>query len=391
MKKLLLLLSIAVSMTATAQQMDHISWDYQGETREYLQYVPAVYDGQEAVPLVVALHGLGDTIGNFQGVGFQYVADTANFIVVYPQALEYIFQGLFNVGTAWNSGAGMDVPGFGTIYPNENIDDVGFLNALMDTVSSHYNIDQNRIYVTGFSMGGFMTNRMACELSNRVAATASVAGTIGSGITCNPGTTMRVCHFHGTSDTNVGYGTDGGGAQDNNFGMSVTEWLNFWTTNNGCGSVSLEGRFPDTANDGYTVDYLEYAGCTDNTRVVHYKVNGADHVWLPDSQSGSDVYYTLEIWKFFLGLSPNNLSLAGIADAEVDRIGVYPNPTTGTLRIDNATAKLKRIAVFNMTGQKVKEFSGLSRIIDVSDLQTGVYQIMVATEDGIFSNSFVKE
>lgn len=390
MKKLLLLFAMAASTVASAQQMDRISWDYQGETREYLQYVPAIYDGQEAVPLVVALHGLGDTIGNFQGVGFQYVADTANFIVVYPQALVFNLQGLFSA-TAWNSGAGTDFPIIGTVYPNENIDDVGFLNALMDTVSAHYNIDQNRIYVTGFSMGGFMTNRMACELSNRVAATASVAGTIGSGITCNPGTEMRVCHFHGTSDTNVGYGTDGGGSQDNNYGMSVMEWLNFWTTNNNCGAVSLEGRFPDTANDGYTVDYKEYGGCSNDARVVHYKVNGADHVWLPDNFSGNDIFYTLEIWKFFLGLSPSNLSLAGVTEAGVERIGVYPNPTTGLLRIENSSAKLQRIAIFNTTGQKVKEFSGLSRSIDVSDLRTGVYQIMVATEDGLYSNSFIKE
>lgn len=388
MKKLILsFAAMAIAIVVHAQQSEHIFWDYDGETREYIQYVPAAYDGSEAVPLVVALHGLGDTIENFSGVGFQYVADTANFIVVYPEALEFVFQGFFSLGTAWNSGAGMSVPGFGSVFPNETIDDVGFLNALMDTVSAHYNIDQDRIYVTGFSMGGFMTNRLACELNNRVAATASVAGSIGAGLTCTPGQAVRTCHFHGTADTQVGYGTDGGGAQDNTFGMSVNEWIAFWTDNNTCSDITLEGRFPDSADDDMTVDYVEYAGCDNNSRTVHYKVNGADHWWLGPN---NDVFYTVEIWKFFLGLSPDNLtSIVGVEEQGVGTVGLYPNPTTDLLRI-GTTDRILNVSVFNATGQLMREFSSASNTVDVRTLETGVYQVMVATENGLFSNTFVK-
>lgn len=379
MKRTLLFACSLLLTASTFAQQTTITWDYDGTTRKYIQYVPSIYDGNTAVPLVVALHGLGDNVANFQGVGFQAVADTANFIVVYPEALVDGFTG----STAWNSGAGT----FG-IYPNQNIDDVGFINALVDTVSAHYNIDQNRVYATGFSMGGFMTNRLACELNNRFSAFASVAGTIGSGITCNPNADLRMCHFHSTGDGNVGYGTDGGGAQDNLFGLSVTEWINFWTSNNGCGNVTVNGMFPDDASDSRTVEYFEYGGCNSGTRVVHYKAYGGDHDWL--FRPNNDLTYTLEIWKFFIGLSPDNL-IAGIGEQEMKTIGIYPNPTSDLLRLENIDSKILNVSIFNTTGQLVKEITAVTNSVDVSDLEQGVYQLMVATEDGLYSNSFVKE
>lgn len=377
---LLSICMLALTMFASAQQTT-VTWDYDGNARKYIQYVPPVYDGSEAVPLILALHGLGDNVNNFQGVGFQLVADTANFIVVYPEALPDPFTG----GNAWNSGAGIS-----GISLNANIDDVGFLNAVIDSISENFNIDQNRIYATGFSMGGFMSNRLACELNNRISSIASVAGTVGGVLTCNPGTELPVCHIHGTSDTNVGYGTPEG-AQDNTFGQNVSEWISFWTSNNGCGNVTLEGQFPNTANDGYTVEYVEYGGCSGGNRVVHYKVNGADHVWLPDNQSGNDVFYILEIWKFFLGLSPDNVVPASVGQTSIETIGLYPNPTADVLRLENIDSKILNISIFNTTGQLVKDVPAVTNTIDVSDLKQGLYQLMVATEDGIYSNSFVKE
>jgi polyhydroxybutyrate depolymerase len=381
MRKALLFGLMTFSAIATMAQQTTITWNYDGVSRKYIQYVPSIYDGNEAVPLVVALHGLGDNIANFQGVDFQSVADTANFIVVYPEAL---VDQLFTGATAWNSGAGL-----AGISLNSTVDDIGFINALIDTVSAHYNIEQNRVYATGFSMGGFMSNRLACELNNRIAAIASVAGTIGGTLTCTPGESIPTCHFHGTSDTQVGYGIAGGGVQDNTFGNNVLDWIAFWNQNNNCGNITLEGQFPNTNNDNYIVDYVEYAGCSDDTRVVHYKVHGADHTWL--FKPNHDIDYTLEIWKFFLGLSPDNLVPSGISDNEIREIGVYPNPTTGVLRIENTESKINSIAVFDVAGQLVKEFNGQLNTIDVSEFETGFYTIMVATQDGIYSNSFVKE
>jgi polyhydroxybutyrate depolymerase len=379
MKRTLLTVFTCICALSTFGQQTSHSWDYDGLTREYIQYVPSVYDGSEAVPLVIALHGLGDTKENFSNVGFQAVADTANFLVVYPEA---IVDPMFTQATAWNSGAG--VAGFSL---NANIDDVGFLNALIDTISANFNIDQSRVYATGFSMGGFMSNRLACELNNRIAAIASVAGTVGGTLTCTPGQEIPVCHFHGTADTQVGYGTAGGGDQDNTFGNNVLDWISFWNTNNGCASTTLEGQFPNLSGDGLSVEYVEYAGCTNSARTVHYKVNGANHVWL--FRPNNDISYTLEIWKFFLGLSPDNLVPAGISEVEQNSVGVYPNPVTNVLNIEALDSKLVRGGIFNAEGQLVREFTSLTT--DVSELNPGVYQLLISTEDGLLSSSFVKQ
>ncbi|HAP70045.1 MAG TPA: hypothetical protein DCR04_10035, partial [Flavobacteriales bacterium] len=342
-KTLLALVFIALCATTYSQQTTE-SWDFDGLNREYIQYVPSIYDGTEAVPLVIVLHGLGDVMSNMAQVGFHQVSDTANFIVVTPQA---IVDQVISGSTAWNSGAGAF-----SITLNGDVDDIGFLNAIIDSVSESYNIDQSRVFATGFSMGGFMTNRLACELNDRIASVASVAGTVGSGISCAPAQEIPVCHIHGTSDGTVGYGVAGGGAMDNTFGSNVSDWIALWTSSNGCGNITLEGQFPNTANDGFLVDYTEYAGCNGNSRVVHYKVNGAEHVWLGPN---NDVFYTTEIWKFFLGLSPTNLvaSELGIGENEIASIGVYPNPTSDVLRIENTEAKILNVSVFNTAGQLV--------------------------------------
>jgi len=373
-----------LSLSAQAQQTTQ-EWENQGETRRYIQYVPSSYSASTAVPLVIAMHGLGDNIANFSGVGFQLVADTANFIVVYPQGLKAFnpvlasFFGPDSI-TAWNSGAGA----FGlTLAPP--VSDVDFINALIDTLSAHYNIDQNRIYATGFSMGGFLTNRLACELP-RIAAIASVAGTVGGLLNCDPGRSVRVCHFHGTADTQVGYGMPDGDA-DNLLGMNVDDWVQFWATNNGCGAVTLQGTLPDVANDGYTVEYLEHAGCDDNSRVARYKVNGAQHVWLGP---GNDVFYTTAIWNFFNDRSPLSV---GISERELASAAtVYPNPAKDVLHLSEPLMDARMVRIIGADGRTVSELpvSGPLNHIDISRLNTGMHVLQVFTARGTLHRSFVK-
>jgi len=185
MKKIILALVALIPLSFFSQLTTH-SWDFDGETREYLMYVPSIYDGSTPVPVVFCLHGLGDNMNNFANIGMNYVADTANFIVITPQALVDNLSG----STAWNSGASA----FGYVL-NGSVDDIGFLGAIIDTLNTNLNIDLQRVYSCGFSMGGFMTNRMACERNDPNAAKASVAGTIGSEVTCKPGRTSAGREF----------------------------------------------------------------------------------------------------------------------------------------------------------------------------------------------------
>ena len=114
---------------------------------------------------------------------------TNDVLVVYPSAKPN-----------WNSGFGNDLN-----WPTPDINDIGFISSLIDTLSNRYNVDLNRIYAAGFSNGGFMAYNLACQLSDRITAVASVAGVMSTetAVNCNPSRPIPVLHIHGTDDTIV--------------------------------------------------------------------------------------------------------------------------------------------------------------------------------------------
>ena len=223
MKYLILISIFYLSSLSVFSQFSNESFVHNGLSRQYRIYIPAIYDGSKEVPLMLCLHGLGDNMTNFSTIGMNYIADTANFIAVFPQA---VMDPLVS-STAWNSGAG-----YNGYFPNSNIDDVDFLRSLIDTLSIHYSINQQRIYACGFSMGGFMSNRLACEANDRIKAIASVAGTIGTGFSCVPGKAISVCHFHGTADATVSYA-------NGPYGMGAQELVDFWVNTNNCNATPI--------------------------------------------------------------------------------------------------------------------------------------------------------
>ncbi len=138
-----------------------------GLQRTYRVYVPDSLDESRAAPLIIALHGGGGSgrgmIDLTQG-GFNTLADESGFVVVYPDAAE----------KNWNDGRGIER----YRSQRENIDDVGFISALIDKLADQLNIDLNRVYVIGMSNGAIMSFRLACELSDKIAAIAPVCGSM---------------------------------------------------------------------------------------------------------------------------------------------------------------------------------------------------------------------
>lgn len=345
------------------------SFSYGGVTRQYLLYVPAAYDGSTAYPFVMALHGLGDNMNNFKGINMNAVADTAHFILAIPQAL---VDPVFTQSTAWNSGAGQ----FG-VSLNANVDDVGFLNALIDTVSANYNVDQTRVYSTGFSMGGFMSNRLACELNNRIAAIASISGTIGSVITCQPARAIPVAHFHGTADATINY-------TGNPFGNDPEALVSYWMNHDHCDTtpVSID-TFPNIANDGKIVVHYKYTGGSYSTRVEFFKVIGGAHEWL--GPVGNDINYAVEIWRFFRDFQWT-AQTNGIPDetGSSDAVNIYPNPSSDYLNVvlNNFNAKQAELMLYDITGEKVfsifTENTNGNISIPLSNLSAGVYVLKFA-------------
>ena len=126
----------------------------------------------------------GNAAAKMARSGMNGVADTGNFLVAYPNATVNPQIGL----SQWNDG---------TMYPN-GPDDVGFINAMIDELEIGYHINSSRIYASGMSSGGMMSYYLGSELSDRIAAIASVAGQHPANPTApRP---FPVLHFFGTAD-----------------------------------------------------------------------------------------------------------------------------------------------------------------------------------------------
>lgn len=307
------------------------SFTFEGKLREYRVYLPAIYNPINPPSLLLTLHGLGDNMTNFSGIGMNYIADTANIIVLVPQALD---DPLF--GAAWNSGAGLGY------YPNSSINDVGFLNAMIDSTLSQYAVNQQRIYICGFSMGGFMTERMACESNNRLAAIASVSGTIGNGVPqSNPARTIPVAHFHGTGDATVPY-------SNNTFGIDADSLVQFWVSNNHC-DAPIHTTFPDVVSDSLTVEHFVYPNGWAMSEVEFFKVNNGGHDWLFIPQN--DIDYTQEIWKFFSKHTLQPTAIEG--ETQNDSFSVFPNPAKDKLNISFHSSQKNMIQLFDIQGNLI--------------------------------------
>jgi polyhydroxybutyrate depolymerase len=248
-------------MTAVSDtpQIDSCNVEFEGHLRRYMMFVPKDYSGEVSYPLVISLHGYGWTATDeMYYTMLHQVAEANDYLVVYPSG-----------NPNWNSGIGNDPN-----WPTPDINDVGYIDALLDTLSNFYNIDQGRIYAAGFSNGGRMAYRLACQLSDRIAAVASVAGVLSTDnvAECNPSHPMPVLYVHGTDDTLVGL-------DSTPYRLSVDQTVSYWTEFNNCtkmDSITLPDIDPD---DDSTVEKYSYTACDNDSSVVFYKVINGGHSW----------------------------------------------------------------------------------------------------------------
>ncbi len=285
--------------TTNCENSESITVD--GLERTYCIY-PASHNETTPVPLLIALHGGGGTgagMIRLTGGGFNDLADEEGFVVVYPDAVE----------GNWNDGRGLDR----YRSQREDIDDVGFISALIDKIASERPIDLNRVYVTGISNGALMSFRLACELSDRIAAIAPVDGSMLANFStqCSPTEPVPVLMMNGIDDPLVPW--EGGqihfGDLDLGEVLSVNDSVNFWVHHNNCSENATSTWEPDRdPDDGTRVYREEYGNGTDDSEVILYAVEGGGHTWpggvqyLPEATVGKtsyDIDANQVIWSFF--------------------------------------------------------------------------------------------
>ena len=206
-------------------EISALTFNYQDVERTYYLYIPKCYQKENKTPLVVALHGGGGLARKMiTFTRFDEISEKENYIVLYPQGYK----------RQWNDGReAVSIPAQ-ELY----MDDVGFVNALIDYVCSTYLIDTNRIYVTGVSNGGFMTTRLGCELSRKITAIAPMISTFPRALQskCHPANPMPVMLINGTADPLVPY--NGGevkvGRKPRGKILSTDETIAFWVKHNQC-------------------------------------------------------------------------------------------------------------------------------------------------------------
>ncbi len=279
MKKLILIF-FCVPIIGLAQQTLSQSIFHDNLERDYIIHIPSSYNNNIPAPLVLCFHGHGGSASKMFYTNFNYVSDTANFIVVYPQATLFKGKSHWNVGR-WTLGS--------------NVDDLGFISSLLDSLSDSYNIDQSRIYSTGMSNGGYMSFLLACQLSERIAAIASVTGsmTLQTYNLCNPQRPIPVLQIHGTNDRIVPYNGNP------KWTLSINNVLEYWINHNNCDTSPSVMSFPDmNISDGINVQRLTWLNGDHSVVTDHIIVHGGRHVWFGVWRN-MDIHSSSEIWRFF--------------------------------------------------------------------------------------------
>jgi polyhydroxybutyrate depolymerase len=339
---------------------------HDGLTREYNIYIPASYDGSTNFPLLFNLHGGNGTISNWQATSdMRPVADTADFILVYPQArpdpsdgnsLNWIPK---TVGT---------------------FDDVPFVGKLIDTIASDYQIDLNRIYVCGYSLGGDMSFELGCKLNNRIAAIAPVARTMQANPTsyCTPVHPTGVLTILGTNDITSPYnGLIFGGTT---YYISAAATHEYWATHNHCDTTATV----DTVST--SVERFTWSTASGCAYVEELKVIGGGHDW-PGSFGNMTIDANEEIWQFVSRYALNGLigcTTTSIHEhnSMLENYTIYPNPVRTKLTINLGVAEEKKFRLYNPIGALV--LSGVLNspvsIIDLSSLAPNTYILTIGNQ-----------
>ncbi|MBL3657191.1 extracellular catalytic domain type 1 short-chain-length polyhydroxyalkanoate depolymerase [Fulvivirga sediminis] len=238
-----------------AQNYDYIQVG--GTTRSMITYAPSGL-GQNR-PLMINMHGYNQDAPYQQAQAkWESIANSEKFVVVYPNGLN----------KAWDISGSRDID---------------FILAIIDNMSSRFGIDRNRVYLSGFSMGGMMTYHAANRIADKIAAFAPVSGYPIGGASANSSRPVPIIHTHGTSDDVVSY-------------SGVQGTLNAWKTRNGCpNNGQVIDPYPSNKPNS-VASKTTWGTCSENTKIVLITLEGKGHWWSMDTNTG--VSTSQEIWDF---------------------------------------------------------------------------------------------
>ena len=291
MKNFILLFTLIFSFSCSTDEFEKDGYDkddssydgpietitHNGVDRKYIIYTPQGYDGASKLPLLLNFHGFGGQAGDYMSyTNMTSTADTENFILVYPQGRD--LDGSSHWNAALNGGDN-----------KSDVDDLGFIDALINKLSSENLIDLKRVYAVGYSNGGMMSYALGCYKSNLIAAIGSVSGYMLQSTSsvseseCTPTHSIPLIKLHGTTDY-----YDGDGVYN-----SVESVINFWVNFN---NTNTDPNTNNIDDNGTSITSYKYENGDNNVSVEHYKIIGGEHVWFSNDFNGKNTGQL--IWDF---------------------------------------------------------------------------------------------
>ena len=315
MRSILGVLFFIISFSYFGQVNSSIQHD--GLTRDFIYYTPSSWNSNQQLPLLVVLHGLTQTANGIMNItDFNILAEDNNFIVCYPDGINNSFNANMNVTVS-------------------TADDLGFIESLFSYFEQNMNTDPLKRYLSGFSNGGFMCHKLACESSLCFAAIATVSGNMSDTVyaNCSPNNLTSVLHIHGTSDPVVNY--NGGSSS----GVSVDSTMEKWRNYLGCDLNPVMTVMPnDNLFDFSYPEKYTYSSCG-NYSLELISIIGGGHQWpgIATLVGGlgninMDFYSPQIIWDFLENKSCPDPT-ATIYKEKYD-FQIYPNPTHDQVNVD---------------------------------------------------------
>jgi len=352
------------------------SFQHNGILRTYSVYKPAIYNPATPVPLLFNLHGYGsNNIEQEFYADFRPVADTAGFIIVHPNGTLDGLNSRF-----WNA------------FGGSTVDDIGFLSALTDTISAHYSINPNRIFSTGMSNGGFMSYDLACGLSNRIAAIASVTGsmTYARFTSCNASHPMPVMEIHGTADGTVPYAGTA-------LFSPIDSLVNYWARFNNCTMTPSITKVPDiNTTDGSTAEHYVYDSGDFGSKVELYKILGGGHTWpgapVNIGVTNRDFKASTEIWRFLSRYTLDGLTSSRSVKGAVPvpAFNIYPNPGRDIFILSFTDFSEKTISITNYSGQVIQRYTSSADKEVLHIDSKGIYFVTVTSGKQTVTKKIIK-
>lgn len=322
----------------------------QGVYRTFMVHLPAGYSPGSQYPIVLNLHGYNSDAAQQQNyTQFDHVADTAGFIVVYPNG----------ISNAWAVN--------GTT-------DVDFLSHLVDTIRANYSCN-SCLFVTGMSDGGFMTYKFASATTQIIKAVAVGSGNMAKTLQNSSASAPQipVMHFHGTADQIVNY--------NGVFPLlpPVDSTIQWWVNHNNCNTTPVITTIVNTNTaDSSTVEKYYYGGGTNGSEMTYYRVINGGHTWSgavpapPLGFTNQDINQSALIGSFFKNFCSAATGLSTTATANA--VSIFPNPFSGLVTFRLADKEPATVSLYNFLGQPVLQQSFTNSVTLHTDyLADGIY------------------